>query len=833
MKSTTRSQGAFPSDLAKGEVASVVTEVVEDVVETAPPGAAPVIVPGAAGEPEVAPGAAPAAAPGAAGEPAERPAAGAPTAVTTTGIVFVHGIGSQQPGETLLQWSSPLIEGITAWRRWAAPPTDGRPLDPVSTAAIDFTTGLPTITLEIPACTVADREFPAARWMITENWWAAKVAPPGLSTMASWLGPQGGVGQIVNAILGNRGEESPYLWLAKAAVVPFVTVLAGLVLTVYSLVRGIVALIPIQAVRDAAVLRTFDEFLTGWFGDVRILLFDPAQSANIRAGLAKAIQRLRADGCSSVVVVAHSGGAMVSYLTLTDPVLAKSAQVDKLITFGEGWNLGLILTPEGAGMADRLRSDITRMQKNLRWRDFWASHDPAPAGILKTIELPERRPARPDAIRSKRVWNRRSLLDDHGTYFDNDEEFTIPVLRELDVPAGWGDDSRFFPPDAVEVEATRQAIAAAQAEADRQAAAARALVADPGARPPESREPRDIPEARTNTRMRRHRERVALLALWRHLSLSVPVAVVAVVLSFPDRLEELGGLVATRLPRVPFLADAIDWLRDLDSVHLDLPALPIIDLYPALALIGLATLQAIVLIAVLQLVAAPVGAFHAYPEGSVRRNILFGVETVLAIGLVTSLVPLLAAPDHGRFLGAGVTAWLPGIIATLLVLGFALGGPELVRWSGSPAVNRLFGLTATSVFVVAIGSTAVTIFQRDGLEMAELGYVVIWLAFLVLYRVGHSRWKQWDRVERHAVWHAATAREVSRTPAVFSSFGFVAAVGALVAYIFVWPELVFNGLVATALGLIGFAVVIGAISWSSHGDPIAQPPPVESARTGS
>jgi hypothetical protein len=824
VKSTTRSQGAFPSELAKGEVASVVTEAVEDVVETAPPGTAPA----------VAPVTAPAVAPGAAVEPEERPAAGAPPAVETTGIVFVHGIGSQQPGETLLQWSSPLIEGITAWRRWAAPPTDGRPLDPVSTAAIDFTTGLPTITLEIPACKVADRQFPAARWMITENWWAAKVAPPGLSTMASWLGPQGGVGQIVNAILGNRGEESPYLWLAKAAVVPFVTVLAGLVLTVYSLVRGIVALIPIQALRDAAVLRAFDEFLTGWFGDVRILLFDPAQSANIRAGLAKAIQRLRADGCSSIVVVAHSGGAMVSYLTLTDPALAKSAQVDKLITFGEGWNLGLILTPEGAGMADRLRSDITRIQKNLRWRDFWASHDPAPAGILKTIELPERRPARPDAIRSKRVWNRRSLLDDHGTYFDNDEEFTIPVLRELDVPGGWGDDSRFFPPDAVEAEATRQAVAAAQAEADRQAAAAaRALVADPRARPPESREPRDIPEARTNTRMRRHRERVALLALWRHLSLSVPVAVIAVVLSFPDRLSELGDLVAARLPRVPFLADAIDWLRDLDSLHLDLPGLPIIDLYPALALIGLATLQAIVLIAVLQLVAAPVGAFHAYPEGSVRRNILFGVETVLAIALVASLVPLFAAPDHGRFLGAGVAAWLPGIIATLLVLGFALGGPELVRWSGSPAVNRLFGLTATSVFVIAIASTAVTIFQRDGLEMAELGYVVIWLAFLVLYRVGHSRWKQWDRVERHAVWHDTTAREVSRTPAVFSSFGFVAAVGALVAYVFEWPGPVFYGLVATALGLIGFAVVIGAISWSSHGDPIAQPPPVESARTGS
>ena len=34
--------------------------------------------------------------------------------IPTTGVIFVHGIGSQKPGETLLQWSTPLIEVLIA-----------------------------------------------------------------------------------------------------------------------------------------------------------------------------------------------------------------------------------------------------------------------------------------------------------------------------------------------------------------------------------------------------------------------------------------------------------------------------------------------------------------------------------------------------------------------------------------------------------------------------------------------------------------------------------------------------------------------------------------------
>src|SRR5688572_33457349 len=37
-----------------------------------------------------------------------------------TGVVFVHGIGTQAPGETFLDWSGQIVELLTDWRAAAA-----------------------------------------------------------------------------------------------------------------------------------------------------------------------------------------------------------------------------------------------------------------------------------------------------------------------------------------------------------------------------------------------------------------------------------------------------------------------------------------------------------------------------------------------------------------------------------------------------------------------------------------------------------------------------------------------------------------------------------------
>ena len=450
------------------------------------------------------------------------------------GVVFVHGIGSQQPGETLLQWSAPIVEVLTDWWRWPDPnPAErvlpgasaGDPDDPVLEAAIDLESRLPTVTLRIPATSFPDRTFRATEWVMTEAWWASKVSPPGLSTMTSWLGPGGAAGRIVDAILANRAAGNRLFLLARAFLVPFVTVLAAIILTLYSLVRAVIGVIPVQSLKDAAILRAFDEFLIGWFGDARILLYDPAQSANVRGGLADAVLRLR-ETCGHVVVVAHSGGVMVSYLTLTDPALRQGAQVDKLITFGEGWNLALQLTDDRGGMWDRLRANLMLAQGRLRWRDFYASNDPAPAGPLRTDDTLPPMGADP-RIRTTEVWNRRSVAQDHGGYFDNDEEFTIRVIQEIDVPDGWGEASRFYRPDAA---------------------------------------PSPVPGLPAEPRERRHRQRIALLALWRHLVVVLGVTTVAAALRFaPGRLVDIGatieGWIPRDLPVVPAVIDAVEGIQ--------------------------------------------------------------------------------------------------------------------------------------------------------------------------------------------------------------------------------------------------------------------------------
>ena len=746
--------------------------------------------------------------------PAEALAAGAPPEPrpprNRTGIVVVHGIGSQQPAETLLQWTAPLIEVLTAWRegvpaddRCSFPGDDDRPRDPVKTAAIDFESPYPTVRLHIPAVEVDGTVHPRREWLITEAWWASNVAPPSLPTMINWLGPGGGAARVVDGILGNP-TSGPWLIAARAFLVPIVSVVAGLLLTLYGLFRSIAALIPIQAIREASILRQFDEFLIGWFGDVRILLFDPAQSANIRGGLATAVERLR-ELCDHVVVVAHSGGVMISYLTLTDPELAPTTQVDKLITFGEGWNLALRLTPNDAGMADRLRRDITVSQPAMRWRDFHASHDPAPAGPL---DLGQIQPPVADAsrVRSFRVWNRLSVIGDHGGYFDNDEEFTLPLLRELDVPDGWGEASRFYRPD----------VDAPEAPVDPDTAV------DP--------EPR----------IRRHRQRVAIRALWRQTIFGSTVATVALTLAVaPGNLVRVGADAAALLPRVPVLADLVDAVRgfagsQLEALSFDPPLVGEIGgdrIARTVDGLGIGVLQAVVIMAGLYVIAARTRAFLAWPVTSPLRRALWLYEALLSIVVAAVIIWVVTiAPPHDRLLGAGIFDWIPGLLVTVGTIAAAVLGTLAAQAFRATVVSSAYAVVAVVLFVAAIVATVLTIMRSPEIESAEVGYVVIWIVAGILFTAGNGRWANWDRAERRIAYGPIGAVTVDRRPVIASSAGFLILAATLAGLILTGPSvwIVYAGIVG--VGAIGLGAVLGARAWRGTADPVAAPDAVESAR---
>jgi hypothetical protein len=373
------------------------------------------------------------------------------------GVVFVHGVGSQRPGEWLLEACRPFLRLISAWRAT----TEGvePENDPTTTANIDFSgASRPFVIAEIPATD----DHPAQTWRMTEAWWAARVSPPSVAQMFRWLVPWE-LKRLFRGIVSGFGTEGGFFRLVDIIFLPlFLIPVTALVILAFILFR-ILRAIPWKPLQDFAAMRAIDSFLVDWFGDMRILLTDRVQAANIRARVAEAIQDCLDAGCGTIVVVGHSGGTIVSYMTLADEAY-EDLPVATFITHGQAltlaWRLGHFGDPDAADhhpdrlyIGDRLAADLHALpwRRTLRWYDFWATHDPAPAGGFPTGP----HPTAPDDTggRSTRVFNRMSIRNDHGGYWDNDEEFVLPVARLIDQsPAGAPATSRFFP----ESEATRR-----------------------------------------------------------------------------------------------------------------------------------------------------------------------------------------------------------------------------------------------------------------------------------------------------------------------------------------------------------------------------------------
>jgi hypothetical protein len=371
----------------------------------------------------------------------------------TIGVVFVHGLGSQRPGEWLLEACRPFLRLISAWRATTEGVEPGN--DPTATANIDFSgASRPFVIAQVPA----DADHPAQTWHMTEAWWAARVSPPSVAQMFRWLVPWE-LKRLFGGIVSGFGSEGGFFRLVDIVFLPlFLIPMTVLVILAFILFR-ILRAIPWKPLQDFAAVKAIDTFLVDWFGDMRILMTDRVQAANIRARVAEAVRDCLDAGCGTIVVVGHSGGTIVGYMTLADEAYA-SLPVSTFVTHGQAltlaWRLGHFGEPDVTDhhpdrlyAGDRLAADLTRLpfRSGLRWYDFWATHDPAPAGGFATGP----HPTVPEDTggRSTRVFNRMSIRNDHGGYWENDEEFILPVARLIEQsPAGAPAVSRFFPESA-------------------------------------------------------------------------------------------------------------------------------------------------------------------------------------------------------------------------------------------------------------------------------------------------------------------------------------------------------------------------------------------------
>lgn len=421
---------------------------------------------------------------------------GTARAARKTGVVFVHGIGTQPPRETFLNWSEPIVRSLTALRREMATAAAAGGAQPAAVIGENPVLEAKAegdrvwASLEIPAA----NGQPADTWLLTESYWAGEIRAPGLGASLGYLkrhlrpiidGIARGYGQreeqrvrrLEALIAATRASGDPgdaalaeelevadslrwgwievldRIWQFRAVrwgLALFGLAVTTLALAVYAPLRAL----PIKTIRDRAELAALNAWLVDWFGDIPILIEDRVQAAMIRSRLEATIRWLVDERrCTDVVLVAHSGGAIVSFATLLR-FTGDETGIRKLVTHGQGLSLAWRLAGSGGSMpvGHPLRGDLGAAHPKLRWVDFWASYDPAPAGPLSPVEgsplrvSPDAAPpgGSPIRVESRPVTNLMHMGLDHSTYWDNDEGFLVPLLRHLDDPDGDGAGSRFY-----------------------------------------------------------------------------------------------------------------------------------------------------------------------------------------------------------------------------------------------------------------------------------------------------------------------------------------------------------------------------------------------------
>jgi len=618
---------------------------------------------------------------------------------STVGVVFVHGIGQQVRAEIVLDWSAPIVAAVAEWAA-SRPDTNGPDAgyrwnpDRVVRSEVNFEgTDLPLVTLRVPG-TVEDRTtYTPQTWVMTEARWAQQVRPPSLETMIDWCGPRGVVATVVERIIAHtmQGRGVTMKALAAMGLSTFISVMVSIVLLGYAMLQTVAGIIPYKPLQDAIARLQLDTFLTTWWGDVYVLLDDPVQAANIRGQVNRAIRGLRRYGCHRIVVIAHSGGTIVSYMALSDPAATETA--DTLVTHGEAIEMGrYIHSTEGSGSTSPgSQIDLGRHLRDVtRWHDYYGTHDPAPSGRLDEATVP----GHPEFLDTE-VWNRMSIADDHGTYFSNDEEFVNGVLKDIETAGSPAASSRFEAGDAARI-------------------------------------------------FRRH-QRVYILALWERLMFVLPLlAVTGAFLASGGLLEGLwyaAYRAVTAIPGVNPIADAIHAVKA-----------PPVNGFPVSAAASLLALFA--MFAIVQAV-LPIGRNELWTgwRSIVFRFLdraLFVSAVVLAwiVRAFQSHDPLGATLDLGKRVLTDPVLIAAGVaFAAILWVLRAPASRDMVKASrqSHPTLTGSIFLAVAALIFVVVGYGVIV--DRNIREIV-VGTIVALVLFQVLGKIGAWRWRVWDENER-------------------------------------------------------------------------------------
>lgn len=422
------------------------------------------------------------------------------------GVLFVHGMGEQARGDTLLGFGEPVVKFL---RRWIdrSPTTDpfASKVDLLDVVAIRVLGDDP----DAPAHTTVKVDVTGHRaqsWLVAESWWASDFKPANFNEVLNW-----GI-RVIPFVLHHTLRHQLSRWpifivngqlILTLMLGPFLPALLLLMLPIAAIpfLRGIVGNVMVR--------------LANSLGDPYLLLSSPIRLASMVERVHHDIRWLQDEGCTGISIVAHSQGAAVAHHALRSfPMEQQRAPFRRFVTFGaaieklhflqnldvQGKNLlrggivanvcslalvGTILfawrIPWGANDGhwwvfglwllftclfwfspwllrwlpgtDAIRyvepgeDDLWDRENNdgstAIWDDLYARSDPVSLGPITAL-LPK----------SREIRNQDSIFFDHTTYFENTDQFMVKLVGGLCTDSGWTD--LFDSNDAIFTEANTQ-----------------------------------------------------------------------------------------------------------------------------------------------------------------------------------------------------------------------------------------------------------------------------------------------------------------------------------------------------------------------------------------
>jgi hypothetical protein len=276
------------------------------------------------------------------------------------GVLFVHGIGEQDQGQTLISWSDAIADWFAGWFRRdpaalaAIGPLDGE--SPVSLQRSDLqpeSAGTPG-NVAVVIGRRSESGDQRSGWLLAESWWADVVQPPKGRTLLLWLLvilPYQLLAQfwvpVWRGLRRLRESDSKLIMGLRALGVAadvLIYLLAAAPLAGIGSVVLVLLLVPLAL--PVSRLRTIARSVTGELantvGDAFILTSSATQYDAMVRRVSRDLNWL-SRRVPTVAVVSHSQGAALAY--------------EAIRNYGRPRNLGLLVTVgEGIGKLLALRA---------------------------------------------------------------------------------------------------------------------------------------------------------------------------------------------------------------------------------------------------------------------------------------------------------------------------------------------------------------------------------------------------------------------------------------------------------------------------------------------